>query len=155
MITINHRRPDGSLVGSLNGLPYHFVVDGEHWPAALAALDEAALTPEPDVAVRPDIAHQPLSPFQLSTMLERKGVLSSGEADAFAETGEIPAALLAQVTAALAAAGVTGNAASVEIRRLKSALEYQRKSPLAPLLGAILDMDDAALDQFWRDGALI
>lgn len=37
---VNYKRPDGSLVGTVNGMPYHILPDSEYWESALGMVED-------------------------------------------------------------------------------------------------------------------
>ena len=98
MISLLHRREDGSLVASVNGLPYHVVPGDPFWPAAheaLAALAEP-LPPEPaPAAAEPPI--EDISDRQFAQGLAELGLISEAEAEEWVAAGTLPAPLLALV----------------------------------------------------------
>lgn len=70
MVTVMHRREDGTFVALVNSMPYHILQDDPLFAEAQAAADGIELTPEPVVVVTPPVptTTQP-TPAQLMARL--------------------------------------------------------------------------------------
>lgn len=133
------RRTDGTLVGQVNGLPYHLVEGDPLWPVAQAIAanmgDELPFEPAP-----PPPAPAPMPTItrrQLRLALLRLGV-----------TGD-------QVEAQIAAMPGTPIEREAAMIEWRDSSTYQRDHPLVVALGAALGLTAAQIDNAWREAATI
>jgi len=135
MMEVQYKRPDGSFVATVKGLPYHVMADDALFGEAQKAGVNAPLEPVPP---------QPTVADALAT--ERAGmVVSRFQAKAaLMAAGHLPA-----VETVIAAADAITKLAWVE------AMEMRRTSPMiAGLVGAV-GLSDTDLDDLFRAAALI
>ncbi len=96
---------------------------------------------------------RPLSREQLAIVLMRRGAITPAQAEEFAASGTIPAAMMAAINAALEASIATPEE-QAEIRiTLRGARHYRRTDSYVPLIGTALGLDAAGLDALWAEGA--
>lgn len=90
-----------------------------------------------------------ISDRQFFQQLALAGHITEAEAIAAVATGTIPAAMEELVQQLPAGSQFAAR------MLLSGATSFERAHPLTATLGAMYGMDGAALDQFWRDGALL
>lgn len=90
-----------------------------------------------------------VSDRQFFQQLAVAGHITEAEALAAVATGTIPAAMEALVQQLPAESQFAAR------MLLSGATSFERAHPLTATLGAMYGMDSAALDTFWRDGALL
>jgi len=120
------------------------VPSGKDRPVWSVTYEDAPAPPAPYV---PDV----ISDRQFAQVLALDGVISQDEALAWAARGDLPARL----TDALEQIPEDDGARFGAKMMLSAATTYERNHPLVPTLGALLGMDDAALDNIWRTGATL
>ena len=138
--SLTFRRTDGTLVGQVNGLPYHLVEGDPLWPMAQAIAadmgDELPFEPAPSAPPAP-----PLVPAITARQL-RLALLGLGL------TG-------AQVEAQIAAMPGTPAQREAAMIEWEYATTYQRDHPLVVALGAALGLTEAQIDAAWMEAATI
>lgn len=138
--SLTFRRTDGTLVGQVNGLPYHIIQSDPLWPMAQAIAadmgDELPFEPAPPAPPAP-----PLVPAITARQL-RLALLGLGL------TG-------AQVEAQIAAMPGTPAQREAAMIEWEYATTYQRDHPLVALLGAALGLTTAQIDAAWKEAATI
>ena len=138
--SLTFRRTDGTLVGQVNGLPYHIIQSDPLWPMAQAIAadmgDELLFEPAPPAPPAP-----PLVPAITARQL-RLALLGLGL------TG-------AQVEAQIAAMPGTPAQREAAMIEWEYATTYQRDHPLVVMLGAALGLTEAQIDDAWKEAATI
>jgi len=138
--SLTFRRTDGTLVGQVNGLPYHIIQSDPLWPMAQAIAadmgDELLFEPAPPAPPAP-----PLVPAITARQL-RLALLGLGL------TG-------AQVEAQIAAMPGTPAQREAAMIEWEYATTYQRDHPLVVALGAALGLTEAQIDAAWMEAATI
>ncbi len=138
--SLTFRRTDGTLVGQVNGLPYHIIQSDPLWLVAQAIAanmgDELPFEPAPSAPPAP-----PLVPAITARQL-RLALLGLGL------TG-------AQVEAQIAAMPGTPAQREAAMIEWEYATTYQRDHPLVVALGAALGLTEAQIDAAWMEAATI
>ena len=138
--SLTFRRTDGTLVGQMNGLPYHIIQSDPLWLVAQAIAanmgDELPFEPAPSAPPAP-----PLVPAITARQL-RLALLGLGL------TG-------AQVEAQIAAMPGTPAQREAAMIEWEYATTYQRDHPLVVALGAALGLTEAQIDAAWMEAATI
>jgi hypothetical protein len=138
--SLTFRRTDGTLVGQMNGLPYHIIQSDPLWLVAQAIAanmgDELPFEPAPSAPPAP-----PLVPAITARQL-RLALLGLGL------TG-------AQVEAQIAAMPGTPAQREAAMIEWEYATTYQRDHPLVVMLGAALGLTEAQIDDAWKEAATI
>jgi hypothetical protein len=147
--SVDHSRPDGSFVATVNGYPYHVTEGGPLWSAALAMVAQNGLPPpepppEPVAAAIP-----PISDRQFAQGLALRGLITKPEALLWVRTGDLPAAIESFVVSLPEADEFTARMV------LSGATEFRRDGPLVETFGQLTGMTSAALDAFWRECAAL
>jgi hypothetical protein len=146
---LTYRRPDGSYVGLVNGMPYHLLDDPEVcppdlWQAALgivAVLGEPPLEPPPPAPEPPPI--RPITRRQCARALFAQGMISSAEAIAMSAWAE-PPAMIETIFAAMSEPAQTN--ARIDF----SADTYERSNPLLVSVMDAAGSTPAEIDDFFR-----
>ncbi len=138
--SLTFRRTDGTLVGQMNGLPYHIIQSDPLWLVAQAIAanmgDELPFEPAPSAPPAP-----PLVPAITARQL-RLALLGLGL------TG-------AQVEAQIAAMPGTPAQREAAMIEWEYATTYQRDHALVGMLGAALGLTTAQIDNAWQGAATI
>jgi hypothetical protein len=133
-VTPTARPAHGANERAVEGVP---ILSGEAWVQTWAV--EAYVPPVPPV----------ISDRQFFQQLAIEGRVTETEALAAVATGTIPAdmeALVQQLPA--------GSQFGARML-LSGATQFERAHPLTGTLGQMYGMDEAELDQFWRDGSAL
>jgi hypothetical protein len=152
LTSLTYRRPDGSLVGIVNGNPYHLLDDAELCPprlweqaqALLAALpDELPFEPipEPVNSVPPSITRR-----QCAKELHARGLITGPEMVAMTRTGE-PPTMVEAILSAMPEADVW------DARADFAADTYLRGNPLLGSIMAASGASPSDIDDFFRQAA--
>jgi hypothetical protein len=157
---IIYRRPDGSYVGIVNGLPYHLLDDPalcppELWQAALgivAALGEPPLEPVPEPP--PPSVPASITRRQCARELYLRQMITGTEMVAMTATGTPPAMVKVLIDA------IENTSERMIARADFAAMSYERANPLlvgimtatitAQTPGATEAQISAAIDDFFR-----
>lgn len=149
---LQYRRPDGSFVAIINGLPYHVTADDQHFEAATAAAgelgDDLPFEPEAPLVETPipDISDR-----QFAQGLAELELISEAEAEEWVAAGTLPPALLDLV-----------NELPSEQRfparmLLRGATKFEYGHPLAQTFAQLADppwSDEARTDFWWHCAGL-
>lgn len=150
MIDLTYRRPDGSFVAIVSGLPYHVepsdVLFAEASELADELGDDLPFEPDPEPAVFVVTA---ISDRQFAQQLAVLGTITEAEALAWAARGDLPSAMETAI-----AALPEGERFGARML-LSSATTYERAHPLVPVLGALLGYDANDIDDLWSAAALL
>ena len=137
--SLTFRRTDGTLVGQVNGLPYHLVEGDPLWPMAQAIAadmgDELPFEPAPSPPAPP--AMPSITARQLRLALLGLGLTG---AQVEAEIATMPGS------------DTTREAARIE---WEYATSYQRDHQLVAMLGAALGLTEAQIDSAWMEAATL
>lgn len=136
--SLTFRRTDGTLVGQVNGLPYHLVEGDPLWGVAQAIAADMGDELPMELPLEPQPAPMPaITARQLRLALLGLGL-----------TG-------AQVEAQIAAMPGTPAQREAAMIEWEYATTYQRDHPLVALLGAALGMTEAQIDNAWHGAAAL
>ncbi|CAB4158536.1 hypothetical protein UFOVP706_15 [uncultured Caudovirales phage] len=151
---LTYKRPDGSYVGLVNGLPYHLLDDPEVcppdlWQAALgivAVLGEPPLEPPPP-APEP-LPIRPITRRQCARALFAQGMITGEEAIAMSAWAE-PPAKIETIFAALPEPEQTN--ARIDF----AAATYERSNFLLNAIMAASGSTSVEIDDFFRAAAAL
>lgn len=151
---VDYRRPDGSFVGIVNGLPYHLLDDPaacppDLWAQALALVathGEPPLEPPPSSPAPPPIPK--ITRRQCARALFAMEMITSAEAIAMSAWAE-PPAMIETVFAAMPEPTQTN--ARIDF----AADTYERSNPLLVSVMAAAGSTPAEIDDFFRAAAAL
>lgn len=146
MMNVLYKRPDGSFVATINGLPYHITANDPLFPQAEVAGSGAPLEPVPQAqSIAEKRAGMTLSRRQMIDGLAIAGFITDAEAIAWAISNTLPPTVEALV--------VSLPQEQQRSARLKLALftEARRLDPMVPMLAAVAPqpLTDSELDAFF------
>lgn len=136
-ILLIYRRPDGTFVADLNGLPYHVIPSDPYWDEAVAEAARLgdALPFEPEPEPQPQ-AIQPLTRRQLRLGLLYAGISTSQVEDAIAAIPD-------------------PTDREVALIEWQDATIYERSHPLIDQIGSALGLTPEQIDAMWADAAAL
>ena len=149
---IEFRRPDGTFVARLGGLPYHVVPEDPLWGWAVEAGADAPLEPGPAQRSDAELLAEwrqsvELTNIQFALVAVEEGLMAAAEAEAWVARGEIPPIGLMAIASMPEAARPSARI------RFAGARVIARLDPFVSWLMAAAGRSEDEADAMWRRGA--
>lgn len=149
-MSVQFRRPDGSFVMLVNGLPFHVTSDHPLFAANVGAAQSAPLEPG---AVAPSIEAQRaamiLTDIQFAIACVGAGLMTAQEAEDWVGAGVLPAAAETAIAALPEA-----QRAAARIR-FRGARTIARLDPFISVVQAVLSLTPEQIDNIFEAGAAL
>lgn len=142
---VTYKRPDGTYVAVVNGLPYHIMQDDPLFPEAEAAGQNAPYEPEPEYPTEEEVraSISPLSKPQLQIGLVMEGWITEAEGRAWITQNTLPPAMTAVIDTLPAEQQIAA------LARAHSMSQAERMDPLVASLGKAEGKSPEEIDTFW------